>query len=291
MVCSPGNQNKLVYGINEINRVEPGDICFVDNKKYLDKTLQSKASFIIMPFDLSDTNGKVTLQSDSPFETYNQIAIDAYKEVSRNYTDAIIDPTADIHPSACIERGVSVGAGSKIGANVVLHEGTVIGDRVKIESGSIIGSDAFYYHKSGDGVFTKWFSCGSVVIQDDVGIGALCTINRGVSSTTHIGEGTKIDCHVHIGHGVVIGKHCLITAQVGISGKTIVGDHVKIFGQAGLTQNLRIGDHAIILAQSGVGDDVPEGQTVFGSPAGPAREKMRELFVLKHMVKANKDKG
>jgi len=278
------HSDRLVTGINEINRVEEGDICFVDHEKYVDKTLNSKASFVLMPFDRFYSDDKVVLITKDPFEIYNQIAKDFYSEISKEFGAPSIHSTAKIHSTSSIGKGVSIGAQSVVEPMVTIHDGVQIGDRVKIESGSVIGSDAFYYHKSKQGKYTKWHSCGSVQIEDDVDIAALCTINRGVSSTTVIGQGTKIDCHVHIGHGVRIGKDCLITAQVGISGKTVIGDHVKIYGQVGITQNLNIGNHVSILAQSGVGDDIPEGQTVFGSPAGPAREKMRELFALKQLA-------
>lgn len=280
--------DRMVTGINEINRVEEGDICFVDHVKYVDKTLSSKASFVIMPFEQFSSENKVVLITENPFEIYNQMAQDFHAEVYNDFDEPLIHPTVKVHQTASIGKGVSIGAHSVIEPMVTIHDGVQIGKRVKIESGSVIGSDAFYYHKSKKGKYTKWYSCGSVRIEDDVDIAALCTINKGVSSTTTIGKGTKIDCHVHIGHGVQIGKDCLITAQVGISGKTVIGNHVKIFGQVGITQNLTIGDHVSILAQSGVGDDIPEGQTVFGSPAGPAREKMRELFALKQLVQKKK---
>ena len=288
LVCPDGQHETLVHGINEINRVESGDICFVDHEKYVDKTLQSQASFVLMPFKQFDTKEKVVIFSDQPFAIYNQIAEDFYTEMSNEYTDPDIHPEAEVDATASIGKGVKIGANSVIGPHVTIHEGVQIGQRVKIGSGSVIGSDAFYYHKSKEGAYTKWFSCGGVVLDDDVDVAALCTVNRGVSSLTTIGKGSKLDCHVHIGHGVRIGEHCLITAQVGISGKTIIGNHVKIYGQVGITQNLKIGDHVSILAQSGVGDDIPEGQTVFGSPAGPAREKMRELFALKQLAKGKR---
>jgi UDP-3-O-[3-hydroxymyristoyl] glucosamine N-acyltransferase len=279
-----------VIGINEINRVEKGDVCFVDHEKYVDKTLNSEASFVLMPFKQFSAEDKVVLITERPFEIYNQMAKDFHDEISSAFSEPKIHPTAKVHPAASIGKGVVIGENSIIEAMVTIHDGVKIGDRVKIESGSVIGSEAFYYHKSKKGKYTKWYSCGGVQIENDVDIAALCTINKGVSSITSIGEGTKIDCHVHIGHGVKIGKHCLITAQVGISGKTKIGNHVKIYGQVGITQNLNIGNHVSILAQSGVGDDIPEGQTVFGSPAGPAREKMRELFALKQLVKRRKNK-
>ena len=112
-------------------------------------------------------------------------------------------------------------------------------------------------------------------------IGAGCTINRGVSGESVIGEGTKIDCQVHVGHGVVIGKNCLIAAQVGIAGKTIIGDNCVIYGQAGIAQNVMIGDNSVILAKSGVSKDLRGNKTYFGYPAGEAREKYKEIAMLR----------
>ena len=152
-----------------------------------------------------------------------------------------------------------------------------------IHSGTILGADGFGFAPNSENNYKKVPQIGNVIIEDDVSIGALCTINRGVSSSTIIGEGSKLDCHIQLGHGVRIGKHCLIAAQVGIAGKTILGDKVKIFGQVGITQNLHIGDGAQVFAQSGVNDNIPAGESWFGSPAIPAREKMKEIFTLRQL--------
>jgi len=280
--------NILISGINEINRVTEGDICFVDHRKYVDKTISSEASVILLPFNDVRSDDKTLIVVENPFEVYNRIAKEFYLEKMASNQDSSIHPSAKIHPTAHVGKGVKIGENSIIDALVSIHDGTIIGDNVIIESGTVVGSKAFYYHGSKEGAYTSWFSCGHVEIEDDVQIAALCTINRGVSAVTRIGKGTKIDCHVHVGHGVEIGEHCLITAQVGISGKTRIGNHVKIYGQVGITQNLHIGNHVTILAKSGVGDDIPDGETYFGTPAGPAREKMRELFALKQLAKRKK---
>jgi len=282
--CQEGQSRLLVTGINEINRVESGDICFVDFHKYYKKTLQSAASFVIMPEQVDLAHDKSILIHEDPFSVYNEIAKTIYHQQTQTKKTSI-HPSAKIDPSTFVGDNVKIGAGTIIQANCAIHADTVIGENVLIESNTVIGGDAFYYHKSKEGKYTKWFSCGNVVIADDVCIGSLCTINRGVSSSTTIGTGTKLDCHIQIGHGVKIGKHCLIAAQVGVSGKTIIGDHVSIYGQVGITQNIHIGDHVKILAQSGVNDNIPEGETWFGSPAIPARQKMKEIFFLRDQGK------
>ncbi|GAH00950.1 unnamed protein product, partial [marine sediment metagenome] len=177
---------------------------------------------------------------------------------------------------------VSIGARAHIEANVVIRTQTIIGERVQIQSGTVIGTDAFYFKKSG-GKHTKWTSGGRVVIGDDVYIGANCTINRGVSGDTVIGRGTKIDCLVQIGHGVEIGEHCLIAAQVGISGKTVIGDRCTIYGQTGIAPSLKIGDDVMIHPKSGVGEDLPGNKRYFGAPAMEIRAKLREIAALKKL--------
>ena len=147
----------------------------------------------------------------------------------------------------------------------------------------MIGTDAFYFKKI-NGHYTKWRSGGRVIIENDVEVGAGCTINRGVSGETIIGEGTKMDCQVHIGHGVVIGKHCLIVAQTGIAGKSSIGDYSTIYGQVGIAQNVHIGAKSVILGKSGVSKDLEGGKTYYGTPAGDAKEKFREIAAVKMLI-------
>ncbi len=281
-----GNTDQLIYGINEIHKVTEGDLTFVDAEKYYQKSIQSAASIILINKETEVPQGKTLLITENPFEVYNTLVLEARPEMPQ--LSAISD-TAIIHPDAIIEANVQIGHHVVIGAhswiqcNAVIGEFSVIGDHVKIQSGAVIGSDAFYYKKTEDG-FKKWRSGGRVIIRDHVDIGAGCTINKGVSGDTIIGEGTKIDCQVQIGHGVVIGKHCLIAAQVGIAGKTQLGDHVTIYGQVGITQNLQIGDRVTILAQSGVDKNLETGKTYFGSPCEEARPKLKELATLRMIV-------
>lgn len=280
-----GDASLEATGINEIHQVEPGDITFVDVKKYFDKSLKSPASIIILNERVKPPKGKALLLCDTPFEAYNRLILEF--RPFQPLTQAISN-TADIHPSAIIEPNAVIGHHVKIGrdchiqANVTIAEHTIIGDGVVIQSGAVIGSDAFYFKRSPEG-FQRWRSGGRVILEDEVEIGAGCTINKGVSGDTVIGAGAKLDCQVQIGHDVVIGKRCLLAAQVGIGGNTRLGDEVILYGQVGIAQNLTVGDRVVVLAKSGVSKNLESGKTYFGYPAGEARTTYRELAALRHL--------
>ncbi len=278
-----GNETQLIYGINEIHKVEEGDLTFVDAEKYYSKSIHSAATVILINKETEVPAGKTLLVADEPFEIYNQLVLEFRPVIPQTKAisdTAVVHPTAIIEPNVVLGHHVVIGAHSYIQSNTVIGEFTVIGDHVKIQPGVIIGSDAFYYKKTAQG-YKKWRSGGRVIIYDHVDIGSGCTINKGVSGDTIIGEGTKIDCQVQIGHGVVIGKHCLIASQVGIAGKTIIGDHCVFYGQVGITQNLLIGDHVTVLAKSGVGKNLESGKTYFGIPCEEARLKLKEMAALR----------
>jgi UDP-3-O-[3-hydroxymyristoyl] glucosamine N-acyltransferase len=278
-----GDETLLATGINEIHKVEKGDITFADVAKYFEASLQSAASIIILNERTECPPGKAVLLSKNPFEDYNNLVL-AHRPYQALTT--AIHPSADIHPSVIIEPNVvigphvHIGAGSHIQANVVIAEHTLIGKHVLIQSGSVIGTEAFYFQRNQEG-YKKWRSGGRVVIHDHVDVGACCTINKGVSGDTIIGEGTKLDGQVHIGHGVVVGKKCLFAGQVGIGGKTIVGNNVILYGQVGVAQNLEIGDGAIVLAKSGVSKSLEGGKTYFGTPAEEARKYYRMMAAMR----------
>ena len=279
-VYSEKSEPYIATGINEINRVTAGDLCFVDHEKYYKKAIKSKAVYIIINKKITCPKNKVLLINKNPFAVYNQIAFDQYQIQEKSNH---ISSRAKIAENVVIGKNVKIGPHTIIESGVTIHDDTTIGKNVKIQSGSQVGSDAFYYHTKPNGAMVKWHSC-------DVDIASLCTINKGVSSSTIIGKGTKIDCHVHIGHGVQIGKHCLIAAQVGISGKTIIGDQVKIYGQVGITQNLHIEDNVIIYAQSGVNNNLKMGKIYFGSPALEIDDKIKEIRALRRLANKDKDK-
>jgi UDP-3-O-[3-hydroxymyristoyl] glucosamine N-acyltransferase len=283
-----GDDTLLTTGINEIHKVQPGDIAFSDVEKYFDKTLQSAATILLFNKAAECPPGKAILIVADPFGMY-----DALVREHRPFEPLATpqNPQADIHPTAIIEPGVviaahvHIGAHTYIQANAYIGEHSVIGEHVRIGPGALIGPDAFYFKKMPDGSRTKWRSGGRVIIENQVDIGAGCTIAKGVSGDTIIGQGSKLDCQIHIGHGAVIGKNCLFAAQVGIGGKTIIGNDVTLYGQVGVAQAIHIGDGAVVLAKSGVSKSLEGGKTYFGIPAEEARGKYRELAALRRLSK------
>ena len=283
-----GNTQEAATGINEIHKVEKGDLVFVDHPKYYDKCLNSAASFIIINKETNVPEGKALLIVDNPFEAYCKIAnhFRPFEPSNKMISDsAMIGEGSFIYPGVFIGNHVSIGKNSIIHPNVSIMDHCIIGDNVVIQAGSVIGSDAFYYNTKKDRElwYKKMPSCGRVIIEDNVEIGAGCTIDRGVSHNTIIGTGTKMDNMIHIGHDTIIGKNCLIAAQVGIAGVVTIEEGVTLWGQVGVSKTLTIGTGAVIYGQSGVGNDVEGGKTYLGSPIQEARVKTKELVWVKRI--------
>lgn len=284
-----GDANALATGINEIHKVESGDLVFVDHPKYYDKCIKSDATHIIINSkDVHLPQGKTLLVCDQPFEGYQKIVshfkpfVAATKAISDTAT---IGKGTVIMPSVFIGENVTIGTDCIIQPNVSILADTVIGNRVIIQSGTVIGSDAFYYNtkKNREVWYKKMLSGGHVVIEDDVEIGANCTIDRGVSSETKIGSGTKFDNLVHIGHDTVVGRNCLFAAQVAIAGATTIEDGVILWGQVGVNKTLTIGANAEVYAQSGVPSSIEGGKKYWGTPVESAIEKKKELVWIKRI--------
>lgn len=274
-----------VTGINEIHKVENGDLTFVDHPKYYDKALNSAATTIIINKRLDAPEGKSLIFSEQPFDDYVKLVRHyhqfepSYKSISDN---AKIGKGTVIQPGAFIGNNVILGKHCRIHANVSIYDHTVIGDNVIIHGNTVIGADAFYYKKQ-NGHYDRMESCGRVIIADNVEIGANCTVDRGVSGDTIIGEGTKMDNLIQIGHDTVIGKNCLLASQVGIAGAVIVEDNVTLWGQVGVNKDLRIGEGAVVLGQSGISKSIEGNKTYFGSPASEANKKKKEIALLKNL--------
>lgn len=274
-----------VEGMNEIHVVTAGDIVFVDHSKYYEKALQSAATVILINKQVDCPEGKALLISDDPFRDFNTLT---HHFRPFQATDLLISVSAAIGEGTYIQPNCFIGNHVKIGSNCIIHsnvsiyDGCIIGDNVIIQAGTIIGADAFYYKKRPTG-YDQLLSGGRVVIQDNVGIGALCTIDKGVTGDTTIGEGTKIDNQVHVGHDTIIGKNCLIAAQTGIAGCVIIEDEVTIWGQVGTTSGITIGTKAIILGQTGVTKSVEGGKSYFGTPIEESREKLKQLANIKRI--------
>jgi UDP-3-O-[3-hydroxymyristoyl] glucosamine N-acyltransferase len=283
-----GNAAGEATGINEIHKVEAGDIVFVDHPKYYNKCISSAASFIIINTKTDCPDGKALLVTEEPFEAYLKLVkhFRPFEASSKMISDtAVVGETSIIMPNVFIGNHVQIGNGCIIHPNVTIYDHTIIGNNVIIHSGTVIGSDAFYFNtkKNRDVWYKKMESCGRVVIEDDVEIGAGCTIDKGVSGDTIIGRGTKFDNMIHIGHDVVIGKNCLFAAQVGVAGATTIGNGVTLWGQVGVSKTLTISDNVVVMAQSGVGDNLEPNKSYFGSPAEDARMKMKELVWVKRI--------
>jgi UDP-3-O-[3-hydroxymyristoyl] glucosamine N-acyltransferase len=278
-----GDANHQVLGTNEIHRVEKGDLVFVDHPKYYQRALESAATTVLINQKTDCPPGKGLLISDDPCRDFNRINRH-YKPVKTQTSplaaSASIAATAFIYPHVFIGENVRIGEHTVIYPGVTIYAGTIIGNNVTIHANTVIGSDAFYYKKRGE-VYDKMHTCGNVVIEDDVEIGANCTIDRGLTADTRIGQGTKIDNLVQIGHDTIIGKNCLFASQVGIAGCTVIEDNVTLWGQVGVISGIVIGKGAIVLAQSGVGTSLEPGKKYFGSPADDARLKYREMAAVK----------
>jgi UDP-3-O-[3-hydroxymyristoyl] glucosamine N-acyltransferase len=297
-----GEGGLLVSGFSGIKEAKKNELTFLSNPKYEPLLLDTQAGVIIVPRQIS-CPGKTLIRVDNPSLSFTQVVNHLLKDTP-DYKPRGIHPTAVIAPGAKLARDVSVGAhtviedGAVIGkgcvlyANcyvghethlgencliypqVVLREKVSLGNRVIIHSGTVIGSDGYGYVPV-DGKHMKIPQVGTVLIEDDVEIGANVTVDRARFDKTIIGEGTKIDNLVQIAHNVSIGKHCLIVAQTGIAGSTKIGDHVILAAQAGLVGHIVIGDGAVVMAQSGVSHSIKAGELVFGSPAHPIKDALR----------------
>jgi UDP-3-O-[3-hydroxymyristoyl] glucosamine N-acyltransferase len=278
-----GDTHFPVKGMNEIHVVTDGDIVFVDHPKYYDKALQSAATIVLINKKVVCPEGKALLISDDPFRDFN-ILTKYFKPFQSSNSSiaasASIGQGTVIQPNTFIGNQVVIGENCIIHSNVSIYDHTIIGDNVIIHAGTILGADAFYYKKRPDG-FDQLLSSGRVVIENNVGIGALCTIDKGVTGDTTIGEGTKIDNQVHVGHDTVIGKKCLIASQTGIAGCVIIEDEVTLWGQVGTTSGITIGAKAVVLGQTGVTKSIEGGKSYFGTPVEESREKLKQLANIK----------
>lgn len=281
-----GNDDFEILGINEIHVVENGDIVFVDHPKYYEKALNSKATTILINKEVDCPKGKSLLISDDPFRDFNKITnyfkpfISSNKNISET---SVIGENTIIQPNVFIGNNVTIGKNCLIHSNVSIYDNTLIGDNVTIHANTVLGADAFYYKKRSSG-FDKLLSGGRVVIEDNVDLGASCTIDKGVTGDTRIKKGTKIDNQVHVGHDTVIGKKCLIASQTGIAGCVIIEDEVTIWGQVGTNSGITIGKGAVILGQTGVTKSVEGGKSYFGTPIEESREKLKQIAGLKRLL-------
>ncbi len=309
-----GDETIEVTGAATLNEAGPGDVSFLANLKY-EKDLATTAASVVVVGQDNNTKGKTLIRCLDPYYAFMQIVVQlyGYREhekigVSAGASvaaSAQIGTDVDIHDFVCISDDAvigdntriypncTVGPGSKIGRdcilypNVTIYDGCTIGDRVTIHSGTVVGQDGFGY-ATHDGIHHKIPQIGGVVIEDDVEIGANCSIDRGTLGDTVIGHGTKMSNLIAIGHGTKIGPNCLLVAQVGIAGSVEVGQYCVFAGQVGVVGHIKIGDGVKIGAQAGVINNVEAGQAVVGSPAQPITQAKRSLLLLKELPEFRK---
>lgn len=301
-----GDAQTVISAARPLSEAGPGDVTFVADDKHARQLVSCRASAVVMKPG-SGCVGQTVIEVSDPLEAFLTIFQHLYGSPPRAATG--IDPRACLAPSvrlgkdvtiqagAVIGEGTTLGSGCRIHANVVIgsrctlgdevtiypnaviYDGCVIGHRVIIHAGAVIGKDGFGFRQV-QGRHVRVPQLGSVVIEDDVEIGAGTTIDRGTFQATRIGAGTKIDNQVQIGHNCRIGKHNLIISQVGIAGSTTTGDYVVIAGQAGIADHLTLGNGVVVGAQAGVMSNIPDGQRWLGTPARPEREaKVRHLHL------------
>ncbi len=280
-----GEPDFLITGLNEIHMVEPGDITFVDHPKYYDKALHSKATTVLINKKVERPEGKALVFHDKPFDAFIKL-IHQFRPFEQSNEiishKAIIGEGTVIQPGAFVGNYVKIGRNCLIHANVSIYDHTEIGDNVIIHSGSVLGADAYYFQRRPEG-YKKFESCGRVIIGNRVEIGALCSIDKGVTGDTIISDGTKLDNHCQIGHDTYIGQNCLIGSHAAIAGVTRIEDDVILWGRVSVNKDLVIGKGAIILATSGVDKSIEGGKTYFGAPVEEVRKKWREMAALRNL--------
>lgn len=280
-----GDPDFPVYGMNEIHVVTEGDIVFVDHPKYYDKALTSAATVILINKEVECPPGKALLISSDPFRDFNKLT-DYFrpfqKSSERIAESAKIGDNTIVQPNVFIGNNVKIGDNCLIHSNVSIYDDTIIGNNVIIHAGTVLGSDAFYYKTRQEG-YDKLKSGGRVVIDHDVEIGALCTIDKGVSGDTFIGAGTKLDNLIQVGHDTIIGKKCLIASQVGIAGCVVIEDNVTVWGQVGMRSGITVKRGGVLMGKAGITKSTKEDTIYTGNPAMEARLKLKEYAAVRKL--------
>lgn len=303
-----GDGSTQLTGFAAAENAQAGDLTFADKADYFLAAEKSAASAILVPGDFSSSekvlirvrNARVAAAKLLPLFFPPEAPVPGTDSSARIAATAEVDPTAQIGPCCVVGEGVKIGprsvlaGGNHIGAgcqigeevrlfpNVVLYARTIIGHRVTIHAGTTIGSDGYGYVFD-EGWHRKVMQVGNVVIHDDVEIGANSAIDRGALGSTVIGAGTKIDNLVHVAHNVVMGSHCLVMGQVGFAGSTELGDYTVIASQSGIAGHLKLGRQSTVGAKSGVMRDIPDGGTVLGIPASPAKQTKRQWVAVQQL--------
>ena len=310
--------DERICDVAALDAAGPGELTFLDNPRYLPQLKASRATavFVAAKHAPEAPPTCAALVTPQPYRAMAEAMARLFPSAARpssGFAERGVSAAAHVHPTARLEPGVvvdpgavigpeaEIGAGTVVGANAVIGPRVrigrdcaigpgatlacaLIGDRVIVHGGAHIGQDGYGFALGVRG-HLKVPQIGRVIVQNDVEIGAGTTVDRGANRDTVIGEGTKIDNLVQIGHNVVIGRHCLIVSQVGVSGSCVIDDFAALGGQVGLAGHLHIGAGAQIGAASGVMNDVPAGQRWFGLPAQPAREHFRDIATLRKLAR------
>ncbi|MCG8528131.1 MAG: UDP-3-O-(3-hydroxymyristoyl)glucosamine N-acyltransferase [Opitutales bacterium] len=309
-----GDGNIEISGAATLSEACESDVSFLANSKYEKELETTKAGVVVVDMEVDRVRHNV-IRCKDPYYAFMQMVVLLHGHREHKHTGiskkasvaetAKIGENVDIHDFVHVADGVeigdgtniypscTIGPGSKIGKdciiypNVTIYDGCVIGDRVTIHAGTVVGQDGFGY-ATHDGVHHKIPQIGGVVIEDDVELGANCTIDRGTLGDTVIGKGTKTSNLIAIGHNTRVGEHCLLVAQVGIAGSVEVGNYCVFGGQVGVVGHIKIGNNVQIGAQAGVTHDLEGNQAVVGSPAIPMSQARRSYALLKDLPEFRK---
>jgi UDP-3-O-[3-hydroxymyristoyl] glucosamine N-acyltransferase len=315
--CMGAYLDRRISNIAPLELAGPDDLTFIDNAKHVGdlESTQAGACLLSAQFEAHAPSHVAVLRASAPYRAFVMVARALFPDALRPsslFEATDVAPGAVVHGSARIESGVTIDPGAVIGPRAEIGAGSVIaagaligpevrigrasavgagatvmhaliGDRVIIHTGCRIGQDGYGY-LGGSKQREKIPQLGRVIVQDDVEIGANTTIDRGSLRDTMIGEGTKIDNLVQIGHNVIVGRHCILVAQVDISGSVTMGDYVMLGSKVGVVENVEIGERAVIATGSSVMTNVPAGARWGGYPAGPWRDFLRRVAITKRLA-------
>jgi UDP-3-O-[3-hydroxymyristoyl] glucosamine N-acyltransferase len=310
-----GDGSLVITDARPLAQAQAGHVTFVEDDKHAHQLPSCQASAAVVSPSVQP-NGKTLIRVADPLSAF--VAIVRHLQGWTEPPPHGVDPLASVHPSARLGPDASVfpfaavGEGSVVGArcrlysgavvgrrcrlgddvilypNAVLYDGTVLGDRVIVHANAVLGADGFGYRLQ-NGRHVKVPQLGHVEVGDDVEVGACTTIDRGTFQATRVGEGTKIDNLVQVGHNCQVGRHNLFVSQMGIAGSSSTGEYVVIAGQVGIVDHVHIGDRSLIGAKAGVTKDVPPGQRMLGAPATPERDQKRILMSLEKLPEMRRD--
>jgi UDP-3-O-[3-hydroxymyristoyl] glucosamine N-acyltransferase len=304
-----GNAELEVTGVKGIENAGPGEITFVANPRYAGLARKTRAAAVLVEPEFQEIDAP-TLRIKNPYHAFNRTLAMFYQPPGYPpgiHPTAVIDPTAEIGEGAHIGAYVVIEPGVKIGpratllphvviyprvtagshffahAHAVVREGCVLGDHVTLENGAVIGADGFGFSKDENGHWVKIPQSGPVRLGDRVDVQANACVDRATVGETRIGDGSKIDNLVQVGHGSTVGENTLLCAQAGLAGSSVVGNNAILTGQTGVAGHCTVGDGAILTAQTGVSHDVPAGKTVSGSPGFDNRTWLRAVAIFQRL--------